>query len=319
MFKTIFSHTKRAVRACALALFMSTLAVTTLSTGLTSYAMVGDFVDGQYVYNNGSAIEGALEKGISISKYQNRAGSIDWNAVKNAGVSFAMVRVGYLRDLDPYFDENMRNAAAAGLKVGAYVYSQATDNFSAAQEAYFMIETLKDYPVSYPVALDMESDTILQANLSKEQLAELVNTFCKIVADAGYTPILYGNSYWFSQHLDSSLIPYDIWYARYGTDQHDYPNRTIWQCTDSGKVDGIVGNVTLELAFKDYSTVIPSDTWRSINGKWYYFKNYVKQTGWLDLDGKRYYLGTDGAMVAGTSAMIDGNNYNFDASGALIQ
>lgn len=284
---------------------------------LTAEAAVGDFVNGQYVYNNGLPVEGALEKGISVSKYQNRAGQIDWNAVKNDGISFAFVRIGYLRDLDPYFDENMRGAAASGIKLGAYIYSQAVDTFSAAQEAYFIIETLKEYPISYPVAYDVESQTILDANLSREQLAEQINTFCKIVSDAGYTPIVYGNNEWFTQHIDTSLVPYDLWYARYQTDQHNYPNRTIWQCTDAGMVSGISGNVTLELAFKDYSSVIPSDTWRLINGKWYYFENYQKQTGWLSLDDKWYYLGTDGAMVSGTNIMVDGVNYTFDEAGVM--
>lgn len=284
---------------------------------LTAEAAVGDFVNGQYVYNNGLPVEGALEKGISVSKYQNRAGQIDWNAVKNDGISFAFVRIGYLRDLDPYFDENMRSAAASGIKLGAYIYSQAVDTFSAAQEAYFIIETLKEYPISYPVAYDVESQTILDANLSREQLAEQINTFCKIVSDAGYTPIVYGNNEWFTQHIDTSLVPYDLWYARYQTDQHNYPNRTIWQCTDAGTVSGISGNVTLELSFKDYSSVIPSDTWRLINGKWYYFKNYQKQTGWLSLDDKWYYLGTDGAMVSGTNVMVDGVNYTFDEAGVM--
>lgn len=283
----------------------------------TSFGMVGDLVNGQYVYNNGSPIEGALEKGVSISKYQNRAGAIDWEAVKADGVSFALVRMGYLNDLDPHFEENMRNAAAHGIKTGAYLYSQAIDLDTAVKEAQFFIEYLKEYPVSYPVALDFESQYILDAGLSVEQMTAIVNVFCKTVADAGYLPMLYGNNEWLTRHVDVSQIPYDIWYSRYYTDQHDFPNRGIWQCIDTGKVNGITGDVTLELAFKDYSAQIPSELWRQINGKWYYFKDYNKQTGWLNLGDTWYYLDETGAMLSDTTAVIDGISYTFDASGAL--
>lgn len=308
---------RKSLAACGLALCLSTaLAV---SASFPACAMVGDLVNGQYVYNNGSVIEGVLEKGISVSKYQNRAGQIDWNAVRADGISFVFVRYGYLRDQDPYFQENITNAAAAGLKTGAYIYSQATNPFIAAQEAYDMIQQLKDYPISYPIAYDVESQTILDAGLTPQQLSEQINIFCRIVSDAGYIPIIYGNNEWFTNYIDSSLIPYDIWYARYGTDQHAYPNRTVWQCSDSGQVNGITGNVTLELAFKDYSSLIPADTWRQINGKWYYFRNYQKQTGWIELDQKWYYLDpyADGAMLSDTTRSINGTLYTFDHSGVM--
>lgn len=281
-------------------------------------AMVGDVVNGQYVYNNGMPIEGVMEKGISISKYQNRTGEIDWNSVKEAGVSFVFVRMGYLNDLDPYFDENMRNAAAHGLKTGAYLYSQATSTEAAIQEAQFFVENLKEYQISYPVALDFESQYILDAKLSVQEMTDIVNAFCKVVADAGYFPLLYGNNKWLTQYVDTSQIPYDIWYSRYYTDQHDFPNRGIWQCIDVGKVDGINGNVLIELAFKDYSPLIPEDTWRLINGKWYYFKNYQKQTGWLNQDNKWYYLNESGIMVTNMIKVIDGITYQFNESGEML-
>ena len=115
--------------------------------------------------------------------------------------------------------------------------------------------------------------------------------------------------------MDSSQIPYDIWYARYGT-VNNYPNRTIWQCAQDGTVDGITGNVTIELAFVDYSERIPADGWKHINGRWYYMKNYRKQTGWIETGGKRYFLDSNGIMIHDIAMEIDGTVYTFGPDGA---
>ena len=111
-------------------------------------------------------------------------------------------------------------------------------------------------------------------------------------------------------------LPYDIWYARYGT-VNEYPNRTIWQCTDHGEVPGIGGNVTVEYAFVDYGTLIPSDGWKQVGNDWYYVKNYIHQTGWLTVGDKTYYLGADGKMLHDTTVNLDGKDYTFGADGAL--
>ena len=109
----------------------------------------------------------------------------------------------------------------------------------------------------YPVAYDVESQILLDNNLTKEQIADQINAFCRIISDAGYQPVVYANNLWLTQYIDASRVPYEIWYARYGTN-YAYPNRTIWQTTDKGEVDGIAGDVTIELAFKDYGAVLPA-------------------------------------------------------------
>ena len=117
--------------------------------------------NGQFIRANGTAVEGALAKGVTISKYQNKAGEIDWNQVRGDGVTFAMVRLGYLNDLDPYFAANMQAASAHGIRTGVFFYTQALDEETAKQEARFVLEQIKDYPVSYPVAYDVESQYLL--------------------------------------------------------------------------------------------------------------------------------------------------------------
>lgn len=212
------------------------------------------FVDGY-----GNPVTGAVAKGITVTKYQNRAseaaGGIDWQQVKASGISFAMVRMGYYNDLDPYYHTNMQAANEAGIKTGVFLYTQALDVQTAIDEANFVLSQICDYPIGYPVAYDVESKVILDAGLTKQQITDQINAFCQVIADAGYVPIVYANNEWLTSYIDSSQIPYDIWYARYG-ENGDYPNRTIWQCTQEGHVNGIEGNVTIEYAFVDYNTII---------------------------------------------------------------
>lgn len=271
--------------------------------------------NGQFMRANGSVIEGALAKGVTVSKYQNRAGEIDWAKAKGDGVTFAMIRLGYLNDLDPYFDENMKEASAAGIRTGVFFYTQAVDVEMAREEARFVLEQIKDYPVSYPVAYDVESQHLLDLGKSPQEITDQVNAFCQVVSDAGYRPIVYANNQWLTKHMDTSQIPHDIWYSRYETSVNEYPNRTLWQYTDAGTVDGIPGEVCIEIAFVDYPALIQETGWRCINGSWYYYSDNQKQTGWLQLDGAWYYLKETGAMAASETMELDGIWYRFNDQG----
>ena len=176
----------------------------------------------------------------------------------------------------------------------------------------------KVFPISYPIAYDVESQHLLDSGLTRQQITDNVNAFCRTITDAGYRPVVYANHEWLTKNMDTSQIPYDIWYARYGT-INSYPNRTIWQCTDTGTVDGINGNVTIELAFADYASLIPADGWRHVDGSWYYMKDYRKQTGWVQADGLWYYLDPNGCMISNTTMDIDGVSYTFGSSGAMVR
>lgn len=201
--------------------------------------------------SDGTKLEGAVAKGVTISKYQNQAGAIDWDAVKADGVTFAMIRIGYLNDPDPYFRENMEGAISHGIRVGVFLYSMALDEETARQEAQFVLEQIRGYKISYPVAYDVESKYLLDNGKTPQELANQTNVFCKAIAAAGYRPMLYGNNQWLTNYVDVSQVPYDIWYARYGTNG-EFQNRKIWQFTETGSVAGITGNVCIEASYYDY-------------------------------------------------------------------
>ena len=215
--------------------------------------------DQGFYRSDGTKIEGAVAKGVTISKYQNQAGPIDWDAMKADGVTFAMIRVGYLNDLDPYFKENMEDAISHGIRVGVFLYSMALDEETARQEAQYVLEQIRGYKISYPVAYDVESKYLLDNGKTPQELANQTNVFCKAIADAGYRPILYGNNQWLTNYVDVSQVPYDIWYARYGT-TGEFQNRKIWQLTETGSVAGITGNVCIEASFYDYPELAAGNT-----------------------------------------------------------
>ncbi len=253
----LFQNKKTGKRLAALALCglfaLQTPAVTAMAAETLTVSSQG------FYRSDGTKLEGAVAKGVTISKYQNQAGPIDWDAMKADGVTFAMIRVGYLDDLDPYFKENMEGAISHGIRVGVFLYTMALDDDTARREAQFVLEQIKGYPVSYPVAYDVESKYLLDNGKTPQELANHANIFCKAIADAGYRPILYGNNQWLTNYIDISQVPYDIWYARYGTNG-DFQNRKIWQFTETGSVAGITGNVCIEASYYDYPELAGGNT-----------------------------------------------------------
>lgn len=289
-------------------------------------------VNGVYQMPDGSAIQNVLARGIDVSRWQ---GEINWSQVAADDVSFVMLGTRSKGAVDPYFHRNIQQASAAGVKVGVYIYSLAVTVEMAEAEADFVLNLIHDYPVSYPVAFDMEDST--QGNLSKEELAAIANAFCKKISDSGYYPIVYANENWLKNKLDMSLMDYPVWVARYSA-RPSYQNPVMWQATSTGSVKGINGNVDIDFQFKDFSGQIPANTWRTINGKRYYYSNYAKQknawaqdssdwyymdseglasTGWITVSGSRYYLDeTTGKMQTGWR-QDQGKWYYLGSSGAV--
>jgi len=282
-------------------------------------------VNGAYIDDTGAPIEGAILRGVSVSKWQ---GDIDWTKVAADDVTFALIRmasIGYEGEytMDEFFDKNMREARNNGIHTAPYVYLQTKTVEEARAAARFAVEQAGKYDITYPIAVDIESQYILE--LSVQELTDVVNAFCQVIGDAGYTPIVYSDYNKFTTEMDTNQIPYDIWLARYGG-SNSYPNRTMWQSTDKGVVNGISGNVCLEFAFKDYAgTLNTADNgltpgqWQEENGTWYFVNNGRRWSGWIKPDGNWYYLepSKGGAMVSNTTMEIDGVTYTFDGSGVM--
>ena len=192
--------------------------------------------------------------GIDVSVHQ---GEIDWPAVAEDGVEFAMLRLGYRGYtegglfLDSQFERNIRGALDAGLEVGVYFFSQATSPEEAREEAEFVLSALEGYDLTYPVAFDWETVSSQDARtrgMGGEAITQCALAFCDRVREAGYEPAVY-----FNQHLGylyydlRALTEYPIWLAEYDGTPDFYYHFDLWQYTHTGEVDGIQGDVDLNL------------------------------------------------------------------------
>ncbi len=211
---------------------------------------------GRLQYDDGTV--GAL-CGIDVSKYQ---GEIDWQKVKEDGIDYAMIRLGYRGYetgkvcLDEYFDANISGANEVSLPAGVYFYSQAVTVEEAIEEARFVLEHIDGYTLEYPVVFDTEetaSKTGRADALSPALRTDIIEAFCQEIQSAGYTPAVYLSVRWYLEETEPErLEPYDIWLASYRNNPY-YPYRiAMWQYTASGSVDGIQGNVDLNLCFDRY-------------------------------------------------------------------
>ncbi|MGN0153195.1 MAG: GH25 family lysozyme [Lachnospiraceae bacterium] len=201
--------------------------------------------------------------GIDVSEYQK---TIDWAAVKAAGIDFAFIRVGgrgWGKTGSMYNDStygiNMQNAAAAGVNTGIYVFSQAITEAEAVEEAQFILDRIGTYTVNMPLILDYEfastgtseGGRLRDANLSKEEATNVCLAFCQTIAAAGYTPMVYANPDMLNNHLNASTISasYPIWLANYTTSTSYNGTFTYWQYSSTGSVPGITGNVDMNFYY----------------------------------------------------------------------
>ena len=205
-------------------------------------------------------------KGIDVSEHN---GLIDWQSVKNSGVQFAMIRCAYRGYRNPvivkdaYFDYNVRNAAAVGIKVGIYFFSQATSIAEAVEEANYAINLAKSYGcISYPIAIDTESSGAENNDGRADGLdvglrTNVVAAFCNQVNSAGYTPMVYASRDWLYNNLEvTRLSIYETWLAHYTNNpenKSDYKyDYTMWQYTSGGSIPGISGRTDLNIGYKRY-------------------------------------------------------------------
>ena len=197
--------------------------------------------------------------GVSISKEE---GYIDYNKLKKAGIQYVMIRLGQRGygsgqvSIDENYSDNMKRANDAGLDVGVYFYSQAITEAEAVEEANIVIEQLKEYEITYPVAFIMEKitdDSSRIENLTVNDKTKIATSFLSTIEAAGYNGVLYGTKEWLIKQLDlSKLKDYDTWLSQ-NTDVPDYPYKfTMWEYSKTNSIDGIAGNANLSISFIDY-------------------------------------------------------------------
>ena len=195
-------------------------------------------------------------KGIDISNYQSKLSQAKFKKIKNSGVKFVILRVGYTGSstkaptLDAAFENNYKNALAVGLPIGIYYYSLATTEEMAKKEANFVVKQLKGKKITYPVYIDIEDSK--QMNSTKASLAKVANTFCSIVSNAGYMGGVYASLSWLNNKIGKINSKYSIWVAQYYSKCEYTGKYDIWQYSSTGRVTGISGNVDMDYSYKSF-------------------------------------------------------------------
>ena len=194
---------------------------------------------------------------VDVSQFQKKG--TDWEKVKAAGIDGCMIRVGFrgygsgALVTDECFEENIRGAGKAGLKLGVYFFTQAIDTAEAVEEAEYVLEQIKGYELDLPVALDVEvPGATARANaLTPKERTDVAEAFLKRISEAGYMPMIYVNTYGMFGMLEVERIySYPIWFAFY-SDYIYYPYEIkMWQYTESADVDGIAGGVDMNVWFQ---------------------------------------------------------------------
>ena len=194
--------------------------------------------------------------GIDVSKFNNIT---DWNAVKESGVKFVIIRCGYRGSKtgsiveDPQFRENINGAVSAGIPVGVYFFTQAVNTVEAVEEASAVVSLVGSYDLTYPIFIDTESaggggraDTLDAGSRSA-----VVEAFCETIRNSGYKAGIYASKNWYNGRLDITKFSSSdvMWLAEYNDKVTYGGNYSIWQYSSAGHIDGIDGRVDMNLSY----------------------------------------------------------------------
>lgn len=196
-------------------------------------------------------------KGVDISEFN---GGVDFQALKNAGVKFVIIRTGFGSDYpgqqDKRFEENVKKAEAAGMPWGVYHYAYATSKSGGIAEANHCLRLLNGRKPLYGVWYDMEDNSTLGGDL-----AAAAQGFCDTIEKAGCYAGVYASTSWWKNNLTSATFDnYDKWVAQYYTAcQYEKPFG-MWQYTSTWSIGGkdFDGN----WAYKDYPAIV-----KAMNGQ----------------------------------------------------
>ena len=206
--------------------------------------------------------------GIDVSSHQ---GQIDWAQVRDAGVEFAIIRVGYrgytdgLLYEDTMYYQNIEGALAAGLDVGVYFFSQATSTFEAREEAQFVLDRLGGYEIRYPVFFDWEGIAPSEGGartdeVDGEMMTRCAIAFCDSLEVQGFTAGVYFNqSYGYNSFSLRQMTDYEFWLAEYNDQQDFLYEVQLWQYSCEATLPGIETTVDLNLCYRDYLTEQPEE------------------------------------------------------------
>ncbi len=204
--------------------------------------------------------------GVDVSELQ---GNINWEKVDKNGIDFAMVRSTYdLSGIDSQFDKNMKEISKTKIHAGVYHQSGAQSVKEAVDEANYFLNTVKNYNLTYPLALKIESEFDIQKG--KDFFSNIIVAFLSVIKENGYYPILYATLDIINKFIDMNRITgFDLWLGNPLPEGANAPNFkknvTIWQNSQRGSVPGIAGNANLDISFVNYPELIKREGFKSMS------------------------------------------------------
>lgn len=205
--------------------------------------------------------------GVDLSYHQE---NVNWDELAASGIEFVMLRCGYRGYSegglvkDEKFDEYARACNERDIPLGVYFFTQAVSVEEAEREAEFTLELIKDYKISYPVAIDTEYVSDKEARTNLEEIDEDLRSkmciaFCEKIKEAGYYPMIYASENWIRRELDfEALQDYDFWAPQYLEENDFMYDFTIWQYTERGFIKGVDEQVDLDISMVDYASFVPA-------------------------------------------------------------
>lgn len=277
-----------------------------------------------------------MKIGIDVSQWQ---GNINWGTVASSGVRFAIIRCGYTGMLDGrkytdhMFDRNIKNAHAAGIKVGVYYFSQAISVSEAEAEASYAADLIKRSGVKpdLPVFMDVEivsatsRSRMINARLSRSRETEICSSFCACLEKKGLRSGVYSSKSYLQSRMDIGTLSrkYIVWLAHF-TNKTDFDGQyTFWQHSCTGSVNGIKNRVDCDVWYDsgnlvfNTSSVASRSGWVSNGSDRYYYKDGKVLKGWQKIGGRRYFFSkSTGRMLTGWQK-IDGHTYYMGKDGKV--
>ena len=215
-------------------------------------------IDNKLYYFDANGVKRDATFGIDVSKYQS---NINWEQVKTAGVKFVIIRIGYrgygsgALVLDPMFEEHFTNARNAGLKVGAYFFTQAVNEAEAQEEAEGCNWALNGRMLDYPIFYDTEASTAPGGTgradgLGAEDRTKCAIAFCERVKELGYKPGVYASTTWYRKRVNYNTLRsrYTIWNAHYGVSSSPI-GCDLWQGTEKARINGYSGDLDANISY----------------------------------------------------------------------
>ena len=191
--------------------------------------------------------------GIDVSNWQ---GNIDWTRIANSEIDFAIIKAGYRGKMngnlakDSKFDQNITGALAAGLSVGAYIFSEAMNYSEGAEEARYLVSLVKNYNIQLPLVIDTENQGGRSSNISVRDRTEAIRGFCETIESQGYTPMIYASTSWLNNKLNMKVLSkWKVWVAQHYSKVTYSGKYDIWQYTSKGRVDGVNGDVDMNYMY----------------------------------------------------------------------